>query len=200
MSEIELTPLFSQPLYTNRHIKCDNDYIISQAEKMQWEKIGYADDSDTDNMYITTTLNVLTTNLFEEIKNIIEENVNIYLKDIFNCYDSFYIHKSWFLKAFGSGRNTMSDWHFHKDAAVSGVYYPYVPEGSGDIQFSNAFSLKENVIPSKEFNVYNSTLWSIKPTTGTLLLFPGYTLHRVEKSRIKNNRYSLAFDIKLNNE
>ena len=200
MSEIELVPLFSTPLYNNRNINCDNKYIINEANKLEWEKIGYSDESDNNNIYITTSLNVLDNEAFIDIKNIILDNVSIYLTDVFNCKQSFSICKSWFLKAFGSGRNTMSDWHFHRNCSVSGVYYPHAPEGSGEIQFTNSFIQRSDIIPSDDFNIYNSSLWNIKPSEGQLLLFPSWTLHRVDKSVFNSERYSLAFDIRLNNE
>ena len=74
-------------------------------------------------------------------------------------------------------------WHDHKERSeLSGVYYLYVPDNSGDIHF------RKN-IDNKNFE------WKIKSQTGKLVLFDSNIEQSVPKNKCKENRISIAFNL-----
>ena len=73
----------------------------------------------------------------------------------------------------------------------SGVFY--FTDDNSSIKFQNFNkNTSFNIIP-KEFNVFNSSSWEIKPPKGTILLFPSEVYHYVNISN--KDRKSLAFNI-----
>ena len=74
-------------------------------------------------------------------------------------------------------------WHDHKERSeLSGVYYLYVPDNSGDIYF------RKN-IDDKNFE------WKMKSQTGKLILFDSSIEHSVPENKSKENRISIAFNL-----
>jgi len=83
--------------------------------------------------------------------------------------------------------------HHHPYSVVSGVYYISIPKNSGKIVFMNQ-SLDSFYQPIKQYNKYNSTMWSVKPENDLCLLFPSYLMHYVEPNFNKEERISISFN------
>jgi uncharacterized protein (TIGR02466 family) len=93
--------------------------------------------------------------------------------------------------------------HQHPNSFLSGVLYISIPEceNPGRIHFTDPRQAKNMVYADfkKESCISSRTIW-IKPTTGTLLLFPSWLEHGTEHF-ISNNkddiRVSLSFNYRL---
>ena len=46
-----------------------------------------------------------------------------------------------------------------------------------------------------EYNIFNSTSWTLNVKTGDLILFPSQVSHEVNSKNGKNKRVSLAFNV-----
>ena len=74
-------------------------------------------------------------------------------------------------------------WHDHKERSeLSGVYYLYVPDNSGDIHF-------RKIDDDETFE------WEMKSQTGKLILFDSNIEHSVPENKSKENRISIAFNL-----
>jgi len=83
--------------------------------------------------------------------------------------------------------------HWHKNSYLSGVFYVEAVDGVDKITFYNKKESLLHVTPT-EWNVYNSESWWYPIKTGSLLMFPSYLYHSVEKKNESNIRISLAFN------
>ena len=83
--------------------------------------------------------------------------------------------------------------HQHGNSVISGVYYVSIPKNSGNIVFMNQ-SLDSFYQSIKQYNKYNSTIWTVKPENNLCLLFPSYLMHYVEPNLNKKERISISFN------
>jgi uncharacterized protein (TIGR02466 family) len=89
--------------------------------------------------------------------------------------------------------------HLHPKTEIAAVYYPLADEVSS-IEFLNPVQQLQYIIENDKinnWNEYNSTTWRIVPTSGKLLIFPGWLLHYVINNESINKRISIAFNFKI---
>ena len=121
------------------------------------------------------------------------------LKTLQSCCDDYcektgidYIRvsNSWFNKLENNGS---VDAHRHERSVLSGVYYPYVEEGSAPLMFESPlqhYAMNMNFIKPTEFNTYTELF---KPSNGLLILFPSWLKHSVPLNQ-SNKRYTVSFN------
>tara|TARA_E500000318_G_scaffold84104_1_gene79822 strand:+ start:298 stop:795 length:498 start_codon:yes stop_codon:yes gene_type:complete len=89
--------------------------------------------------------------------------------------------------------------HLHAKAEIAAVYYALADEVSA-IEFLNPLQQLQYIIDNKKiknWNEYNSFTWKIVPTSGKLLIFPGWLLHYVINDKNINERISIAFNYRI---
>ena len=99
-----------------------------------------------------------------------------------------------------NSKNDFNVPHVHPNSLVSAVYYVKVPNNSGKLVFDNPISQHNFIISSdaiQNFNTLNSSIWSIQPNEGELVMFPSWLKHWVEPNRSEDERISLAFNIQI---
>ena len=99
-----------------------------------------------------------------------------------------------------NSKNDFNVPHVHPNSLVSAVYYVKVPNNSGKLVFDNPISQHNFIISSdaiQNFNTLNSSIWSIQPNEGELVMFPSWLKHWVEPNRSGDERISLAFNIQI---
>ena len=87
------------------------------------------------------------------------------------------------------------DTHFHPTGWLSGVYYPILPEAidvrpesqEGWIEFGREYYK----IGSED----NPPVFTVKPETGLMVIFPSYFGHRTLPFSTADERMSVAFDV-----
>ena len=85
--------------------------------------------------------------------------------------------------------------HSHPYSVLSGVYYVSVPKNSGNIIFQNSTTHKNTTYKFiKNYNKYNSTIWTVLPKENLCVLFPSYLEHYVEPNLNKKERISISFN------
>jgi uncharacterized protein (TIGR02466 family) len=81
--------------------------------------------------------------------------------------------------------------HDHRSDVLSGVYYIKAMGNEGNLKLLNPLSYD---------NFVNDVSYEITPTTGKLVLFPGWLKHQVLQNNSANERISLAFNLELSYE
>ncbi len=88
--------------------------------------------------------------------------------------------------------------HNHAPNHISGVYYVWVPEGSGDIRFHDERTLRSVTEPNAvRDSPLAYTSYTFRPTEGMLLLFPSWLDHIVGQNQSDDVRVSISFNIDL---
>lgn len=87
--------------------------------------------------------------------------------------------------------------HDHGGGLFSGAYYVNAEDDMGDITFitpigAHTFCISGNLV--KTFNPFNSNVQTVKPKTGTLVLFPSWLVHYTGPNLSNKNRISISFN------
>ena len=100
-------------------------------------------------------------------------------------------------------RERISVPHTHPSADLICEYYPYVEQGSGNLEFINPNSSVEYVFPQTRdntiidtHNLFNSKLWQIVPENDLLVVFPSWLHHYVRQGNPNTTRMSIALNSK----
>ena len=94
--------------------------------------------------------------------------------------------------------------HTHPASDFICVYYPYVEQGSGNLEFINPNSAIEYIFPqSREntiidtHNLFNSKIWQVVPENNLLVIFPSWLHHYVRQGNSNTTRMSIALNSKF---
>ena len=188
MKHLATVPLFSLPIFVYRL-----DIKEDLALKFSKEKIIKPSHDETptgsEANLMTTDLNVLRK--YKSLKKEIDKAILITLKDILKLKNTKYrICNSWLTK---TKPRQFSTSHSHKNSWLSGVYYP-----KGDPNFSIKFYNDHSspfFTPPTEFNLYNSSEYSLFPQDNYLILFHSQLRHKIMPNQANSDRFSLAFNI-----
>ena len=181
--------LFGVPIY-NENVDFRLD--ISTYNNLEYRRV-------EDNGYITDNHKILDLDIFSDLKNTIQNQIDIYARQVLHIKDDvkFEITSSWINK------HLPGDWtqgHDHVNSLISGIYYIDSPQNGGDLVFHKDRSYV-NLFPrimSFEFThwePWNCEAWRIIPQTGDIVLFPSTLIHSVTKNKSNKQRFSLAFNV-----
>jgi uncharacterized protein (TIGR02466 family) len=84
-----------------------------------------------------------------------------------------------------------SEYHNHSNCWYSGVYY--LQNDNSPIKFKNFNKLHSFFHEPENNNLYNSHVYTIEPKINTLIIFPHYLYHKIEKTN--SERFSIAFNL-----
>lgn len=183
----ELTLLFSKTLVTDKLDLSEQEYnILNSVYDATPFRQTSPDDLHTNN--IGTDLEVLNNNTLYFLKSKVMDLFEDFNKQILKYNAKFQITTSWFTN---SEQGKYGQYHSHSNSMFSGVFY--FSENPSSIRFTNFNKGTSFGLIATEYNVYNSSSWEVKPSKGTILLFPSELHHYVELSN--NIRKSLAFNI-----
>ncbi len=86
--------------------------------------------------------------------------------------------------------------HRHENSFLSGTYYVEAGEGAAPITFYDPKAAFRMIEPHMDNPAtFTAKVFSVQPTTGTLVLFPSYLEHKVEVQKSDLDRLSLSFNI-----
>ena len=139
----------------------------------------------------TTNYHVLDSKQYKPLKKVIQTHIDNYVKNIINPSTEFKVeitlsHINWIPK---EGFHHIHD---HPNSFLSGVFYFDVDTDDG-LNFHKREHNFFRIYP-KEWNYYNSHLWTIKVNKGDLLIFPSHLLHSVSNVKMEQKRCTLAFN------
>ena len=192
--KMSILPMFPIPLGCNTIDKALNKKIRECIKNKKYNFIKNGGGGDNS---ITTDFNVLDSDEFSEVKQVLTDSVNEYFTNITTPGRDvkLYITNSWMnLNENGESHH----FHKHQNSIVSAVLYIDVYEGDS-ISFTNTrFDIFGNFIFSKggEPSSWLAPEWDVHPTNDTLLMFPSTLQHRVKPrpNTCIGKRISLSFN------
>jgi len=186
----EVLPFFSKVFCFDQFNISDEQvkFVISEIDKISFQKWNKEEVSSTalssNNKYF------LDQKELNFLKELIVQDFNNYVKEVFKWNNYFKMTTSWIAKI-EPGKN--SHFHNHNNCMYSGILYLQTDENTGRIIF-NQFDLKRYQLEPTEYNDYNSAELSIQPKNKTMIYFPAEIFHKIEENKSNITRYSLAFN------
>ena len=187
-NRMQVTGIFPTPIYGAVDIKQITELELDFVEK-QKSKIRKNDGN-------TATLDtyVLEQVVFKDLKNILEQHLEEYLKEVICPLEEnikIYITQSWLnYTTFHQHHHV----HSHGNSLLSGVFYFKADKKFDHIFFRRSSQPSLLSITSKEPNIYNIMDCKISVDKAMLLIFPSSLLHYVGTKEDDNERVSLSFN------
>jgi|TARA_Y100000114_G_C11698032_1_gene297001 uncharacterized protein (TIGR02466 family) len=188
-------PLFSTPLFEVTDLPLDNKkiakFFINYAKKNKSRIL------TNEGGYQSNDVKDVSNPEFDKFKALLFEAAKEYSR-ILEIEEISKFAQIWFNI---NQKTHFNNSHKHLNSMFSGVYYVKAPKNSGNLSFKhnvNDFQYAWNhfnPIKPKQFNMFNSGTWIIKPSAGNLYLFPCWAEHMVGINESKEERISIAFDI-----
>ena len=101
----------------------------------------------------------------------------------------------WAIINTGGSANTR---HQHGNSTISGAYYVRAPKNSGDIVFYDPRPAAVYTYPNAlSPNLLNAQINGISPNEGSLVLFPSYLDHSVNKNLSNDERIVISFNLTI---
>jgi len=95
-------------------------------------------------------------------------------------------------------KGAFNERHNHGNSDLSAAYYVQAPLNCGDIVFYDPRPAPVYNHPkSKNSNILNATVNSLKPQEGLLVLFPSYLEHSVKPNLSNESRIVISFNVNL---
>jgi len=90
--------------------------------------------------------------------------------------------------------------HSHSTSWISFVYYVNYATDAGSLVLMSPHQNTELSMPRKivsDDNIFNAVRWSVIPTNGLVVAFPGWLTHYVEPNHSDETRISIAYNFSL---
>jgi uncharacterized protein (TIGR02466 family) len=143
--------------------------------------------------YISNNKNILHERELLNLKNVLSEELKVYTYEVLKIKQEFYITDSWSAR---NPKNSSHHSHMHPNSIFSGVYYVDVPDGDLEFHYytrpmSKDFNFEYDII---EWNIFNAFSWAVRPSAGTLIIFPSWLRHRAKKNTASTDRKIIGFN------
>jgi uncharacterized protein (TIGR02466 family) len=145
----------------------------------------YLDASNSINKYILDHESLIN------LKNRIQNCLNMYKQNIMGCDQELYITNSWSNSLQKNKRHSL---HHHLNSIVSGVYYVDVNKNHPGIRFENPSKLWPLSWKRNKFNNFNSESHLETVQKNTLIIFPSLLWHSVGINQLDQKRISFSFN------
>ena len=190
MPDAQIFQMFSKPLYT-KVLDIDTKKIVSMMNEDGFYNSYDAEFSDDSIGQVTASEHVLDDKKYKFLKDKMMEEFYNFIREEMKYPNELEITTSWFTK---TTRGQASPMHNHDNCMFSCVLYLQTSQHSGDIVFENFETQRYHLEPD-DYNLYNSTDWSIKPVDGLLIIFPAEVHHAVVKNQSDTVRHSMGFNL-----
>jgi len=182
---MNIQPLFPQPLIISELAREFTDTEMTFVRSLELT-------ANQMNLH-SIDKDVLLHTEFSDIKRFIEDQLDIYTKNVLCASNiQLYITQSWINVTEPEKAHHQ---HIHPNSIVSGVmYFQVADDGNDKIRFYNKNTFYPLTIDPEQYNIYNSTTWSMPVVPKRLFLFPSLTPHDVPKINGTSTRISLSFN------
>ena len=190
-SSSKISLIFPTSLYTVENLltKEENQNISNKVIQLS----NQVPNGDTWNCNTINSLGVydLTNDsTFYKINKLVTEKVNDFAR-FYKSNHYYQITDSWYnISLPGS----FQEGHTHPRSTFSCVYYPCVPEKSGDLVLYNPDSVSVSMRNLELIDTYNSMSHTISPTEGFLIIFKSSIRHMVTLNKSEMTRISLSYN------
>ena len=133
-------------------------------------------------------------NVMKPVIDLLNNLVGATVEQQLGISDDIKLANFWFNVNSRGNYNTL---HNHIGGIISGVLYIMIPDDNcGGISFLRADKELQYYLPPllDKHNEFTSSLITMKPKEGSLILFPSWFNHRVEPSQSQNSRISMSFN------
>jgi uncharacterized protein (TIGR02466 family) len=146
----------------------------------------------TESNGISKDVHLLDCPELSKLKVDLNQYLQQYWKDVFDCKQSIVITNSWIARSQPGEKHHN---HEHPNSIVSGVLYVKADEGAGDLKLIHNGPIYDRMEFNYEHNNYNfmnSKSWSFPIRTGDIVLFPSSITHGVTQN--STERIILGFN------
>ncbi len=180
-----------QPLFATPFMRADLSSAITQKQVEYIQNLPMI--RNRDNM-ISEDLYIFRHPELKSIADAVQEALNIYARTIMGISQTVYVTQSWALL---NQPNVGMHSHAHSNSILSGsLYYCDLPEPVSRVFFDRHTTYQQLEIrpdPDKA-NLYNTSVNTITPRKGEVLLFPSSVNHMIEQNGSKDLRRAIAFN------
>ncbi len=183
MSIIGLFPTALGVYKINRQFNLNEMQFVLDSYRT---KVFTGTNSISSNTYVLNSMEML------DIKKFIDDSISKYLSEVdpLPSTSNLYITQSWLTFTETEEYHHI---HNHPNSYLSGVLYIKQQSSNNKIFFRHP-KQRDILIEKTIYTPFNSEEYSINSEEGTLLLFPSYIEHYVEKYKGSSPRISLAFN------
>ena len=187
-----VTPIFPTPVYSallNVEMTEEKESVISRYKESALTQGG--------GNLSSTEAYILEEESFSDLKQLIEEHIDNYIRDII-CPRSDQIIEPYITQSWLNWTNMAESHHehYHVNSLISGVYYIDTSELDSILFCKQPSHQYINIeVEGSKSNMFNSQVMQKGVETGELLLFPSNLPHRVDMSMSSKTRISLAFNV-----
>ena len=133
-------------------------------------------------------------NVMKPIIDLLNNIVGATVEQRLDISDDIKLANFWFNV---NSRGNYNSLHNHRGGIISGVLYILIPDDNcGGITFERTDKELQYYLPPflDKHNEFTSSMVTVKPKEGSLVLFPSWFNHRVEPSQSQNSRVSMSFN------
>ena len=186
MPEFKAHHIWPTPIFEN--------FIDVKDEWISFCKNAPCKRTSDNNGWISIDKPILEYDEMVDLKNILLEQVSVYVKHHLHVRNNFKITTSWVTK---HDKGDFAQIHSHKNSLLSGVYYLQTTENCGDLIFNRDKFLSESfMLDLIEPSNVNTTKYKVPVEDGKLLLFPSILRHGTPKMMIDDfERIAISFNM-----
>lgn len=184
----QLLPIFPEPIVEYKNLGVDQGRVQRLYDEQVWESTN-AEDNPENFLKISKNLRVLEQDaeLRQTFLNIVDE----YAEKFMLYKNKFFMTTSWFTK---TERDKISILHNHGNSMFSAVYYFGLSNGrKSKITFEKPVTSQIDLKPTA-YNAINGPSYVFEMGNDTLLIFPSYLKHKVNRHDNAETRKSLAMN------
>lgn len=181
MEKPQLVPLFAKWLYSK---KLDIDRFNIDLSDIEFRK-NHFNNTSVELHFLDKPNNI-------PLKTVIQQSVDEYFYKIMKVqnYTKIHITESWVNRSDNGQEHHL---HTHSNSILSGILYLTEAKNTADTKFIDMDHVPLSFDVS-EFNIWNSTEFSMSPEKGLLLLFPSNTYHKTGVHQADEPRFTLSFN------
>jgi len=177
-----LIPFAGYPIFVMK-----NEFNLKKEELSFLKNLKYKKHVSGNNLKLSVDTNILELKKLQRLKKFIENSLNIYVSNVLEIKNKFSFCQSWSTIQNGKAYHPK---HAHPNHIISSVYYAKADETS------LIFRINKSIIQDgfffdydiKNYNFFNSDIYTIPLKTGDIIFFPGQLNHESvinnEKERI----------------
>jgi len=186
MDNFDVIPFSGKPI-----AKLKSNYKFSNQETTSLNEMTF--NHQNGGTQITKNNQVLNTHVLSNFKNYLLSVANNYATDILGVNNKIELTHSWLTK---NTKGNSHNRHCHPNIFFSMVYYLHCK--SGQLVFDTEKSILQQTFnfdyQIKDYNIFNSSSWSINVMTNDMVLFPGDMIHSTTPNEHDEDRIVLGLN------
>jgi len=177
-----LIPFAGYPIFVIK-----NEFNLKKEELSFLKNLKYKNHNSQNNLKLSVDTNILELKKLQRLKKFIKNSLDLYVSNILEIKNKFSFCQSWSTIQNGKAYHPR---HAHPNHIISSVYYAKAKETN------LIFRINKSIIQDgflfdydiKNYNFFNSDMYTIPLKTGDIIFFPGQLNHESamnnEKERI----------------